>query len=152
MDIKDIKAIYKFFRGTDLEEIEVEEAGSKVRMKRAGLARRQVEVVYDAPDEAPSAAEAPKEAKAAPAAVNENVKTVNSPMVGTFYRAPSPDAQPFVEVGSVIKPGQAVCIIEAMKLMNEVESELGGKILSVLVENGQPVEYGEPLFTIEVSK
>ena len=83
---------------------------------------------------------------------SENIKVMTSPMVGTFYRAASPEAQPFVEVGTTIKSGQALCIIEAMKLMNEVESEFSGKIVSILVENGQPVEYGEPLFHVEVSK
>ena len=73
-------------------------------------------------------------------------------MVGTFYRSPAPDAAAFVEVGSIVKKSQALCIIEAMKLMNEVECEYGGKVVSILVENGQPVEYGEPLFHIEVSK
>ncbi|CAG1065737.1 partial acetyl-CoA carboxylase biotin carboxyl carrier protein, partial [uncultured bacterium] len=77
---------------------------------------------------------------------------LRSPMVGTFYRSGSPGASPFVEVGQAVKAGDALCIIEAMKLMNEIESEFGGKIVSILVENGQPVEYGEPLFHIETSK
>ncbi|MEK7772880.1 MAG: acetyl-CoA carboxylase biotin carboxyl carrier protein, partial [Deltaproteobacteria bacterium] len=85
-------------------------------------------------------------------AVAANIKVLTSPMVGTFYRSPSPEAPPFVEVGSVVKSAQTLCIIEAMKLMNEVESEAGGKVVAILVENGQPVEYGEPLFHVEVSK
>ncbi|MBI3753036.1 MAG: acetyl-CoA carboxylase biotin carboxyl carrier protein [Deltaproteobacteria bacterium] len=72
-------------------------------------------------------------------------------MVGTFYRAPAPDTQPFVEVGSAVKKGQTVCIIEAMKLMNEIESEFAGNVISILIENGQPVEYGEPLFVVETA-
>ena len=79
----------------------------------------------------------------------ENTETINSPMVGTFYQSPAPDAPPYVELGQIIKVGQPVCILEAMKLMNEIEAEVEGKIVQILVENGQPVEYGQPLFTIQ---
>lgn len=146
MDIKDIKNIYKFLRETDIVEFELEGADGKVRIKRG--------TAYAVKEAAPAAAAEPKEAKkeeAAPAKA-DNVKVVTSPMVGTFYRSASPETAPFIEVGSVVKPSQTLCIIEAMKLMNEVESEYGGKIVSILVENGQPVEYGEPLFHIEASK
>lgn len=149
MDIKDIKAIYKFLKETDIVEFELEGSDGKVRIKRGDAAIRM---------EAPTTImerEASKEAKkdeAAEKARLENVKIITSPMVGTFYRSPSPEAQPFIELGSIVKTGQTMCIIEAMKLMNEVESEFNGKVISVLVENGQPVEYGEPLFHIEVSK
>jgi len=150
MDIKDIKAIYKFLRETDIVELELEGDGGKLRLKRGGL----VAVEEPRAAAAPASASAQKETKkeepaAAPAG---NVKIVTSPMVGTFYRSPSPEAPPFIEMGSIVKSGQTLCIIEAMKLMNEVESEYGGKIVSILVENGQPVEYGEPLFHIEASK
>ena len=151
MDIKDIKNIYKFLRETDIVEFELEGPDGKVRLKRGNAyAVREAMPVEPLPP-----AEAPREAKkedAAPAAKPDNIKVVTSPMVGTFYRSPSPEAPSFVEVGSVVKAAQTLCIIEAMKLMNEVESEFGGKIVSILVENGQPVEYGEPLFHVEVSK
>lgn len=151
MDIKDIKNIYKFLRETDIVEFELEGPDGKVRMKRgAAYAVRE-----SLPVEAAEFREAPREVKkeepASPVKA-DNIKVITSPMVGTFYRSPSPEAASFVEVGSVVKQAQTLCIIEAMKLMNEVESEIGGKIVSILVENGQPVEYGEPLFHIEVSK
>jgi acetyl-CoA carboxylase biotin carboxyl carrier protein len=148
MDIKDIKVIYKFLKETDIVELELEGEGGKLRLKRGGLvAVEEPRAVAAAPA---AATEVKKEEPAAAPA--GNVKIVTSPMVGTFYRSPSPEAPPFVEMGSIIKSGQTLCIIEAMKLMNEVESEYGGKIVSILVENGQPVEYGEPLFHIEASK
>lgn len=150
MDIKDIKNIYKFLKETDIVEFELEGPDGKVRLKR-GSAYAVCEPVHFA---APAPTEAPKEAKkedVAPAKA-DNVKVITSPMVGTFYRSPSPEAPSFIEVGSVVKQSQTLCIIEAMKLMNEVESEFGGKVVSILVENGQPVEYGEPLFHIEVSR
>ncbi len=152
MDIKDIKAIYKFLRETDIVEFEIEGASGKLRLKRGaapGEARPAFEppAAVTAPVAAPEAKkEEPKEAKA------DNIKIVASPMVGTYYRSPSPEAPPFVELGSIVKSGQTLCIIEAMKLMNEVESEFNGKVVQILVDNGQPVEYGEPLFHIEVSK
>lgn len=139
MDLKNIKALYKFIKGTDIEEIEVEGPDGKVRIKRGAVDASRV-----------SAPDLPVE-KAAPEKKdegNEKLVTVSSPMVGTFYRSSSPEASAFVETGAVIKTGQTICIIEAMKIMNEVESEYSGKIVSILVENGQPVEYGEPLFNV----
>jgi len=151
MDIKDIKAIYKFLKETDIVEFEVESKSSKLRLKRAGAGFPMQEMPAYRP--MPAGAPAPEApAEAAPKAHPDNVKIITSPMVGTFYRSPSPEAAPFVELGSIVKSSQAMCIIEAMKLMNEVESEFNGKVISILVENGQPVEYGEPLFHIEVSK
>lgn len=149
MDIKDIRAIYKFLKETDIVELELEGENGKIRLKRGGYAVEEPRA-----EAAAASAPGPKEVKKEePAAVPAaNVKIVTSPMVGTFYRSPSPEAPPFVEMGSIVKSGQTLCIIEAMKLMNEVESEYGGKIVSILVENGQPVEYGEPLFHIEASK
>src|SRR3990172_4621823 len=143
VDIKDLKSIYKFLKTTDIVELELEDSRGKVKIKRVGadiLTGRPL--VSGTAREAVPAASA-KEEK------NTNVKTITSPMAGTFYRSPAPETQPFVEIGSVVTSGQAVCIIEAMKIMNEVESEVAGKIISVLVEDGQPVEYGEPLFHVE---
>ncbi|WKZ33868.1 MAG: acetyl-CoA carboxylase biotin carboxyl carrier protein [Thermodesulfobacteriota bacterium] len=152
MDIKDIKAIYKFLRETDIVEFELEGPDGKVRLKRgnayAALPAREA-AVEAAPAGAPPREQVKEDAgKARP----DNIKVITSPMVGTFYRSPSPEAPPFIEVGTVVKKAQTLCIIEAMKLMNEVESDFNGKVVSILVENGQPVEYGEPLFHIEVSK
>jgi acetyl-CoA carboxylase biotin carboxyl carrier protein len=154
MEIKDIKAIYKFLRETDIVELEIEGAAGKLRLKR-GVAAAVQQPVFQAPVSVP--APAPKSAneikkEEAERAKAENIKIVTSPMVGTYYRSPSPEAQPFVELGSIVKSGQTLCIIEAMKLMNEVECEYNGKIVQILVDNGQPVEYGEPLFHVEVSK
>ncbi len=149
MDIKDIKAIYKFLKETDIVEFELEGQDGRVRLKRGCL------TVKESPAEAlqvsqKASMETKKEEPVE--TIAENIKVVTSPMVGTFYRSPSPEAPPFLEIGSLAKSGQTLCIIEAMKLMNEVECEFNGKVVSILVENGQPVEYGEPLFHIEVSK
>ncbi len=154
MDIKDIKNIYKFLRETDIVEFELEGPDGKVRMKRGtAYAVREAQPLELAEAREAAPREAKKEESApGPTAKADNIKVVTSPMVGTFYRSPSPEAAPFIEIGSVVKPAQTLCIIEAMKLMNEIESEFGGKIVSILVENGQPVEYGEPLFHIEASK
>lgn len=153
MDIKDIKTIYKFLRETDIVEFELEGPDGKVRLKRgnayAALPAREAGMTEAAPASAPASEPVKEDAgKARP----DNIKVIISPMVGTFYRSPSPEAASFIEVGSVVKKAQTLCIIEAMKLMNEVESEYNGKVVSILVENGQPVEYGEPLFHIELSK
>ena len=148
MDLKDIKLIYKFLKNTDVTEIEVEDTRGKLRIKRGGdgVASVGAQATMVAP-----AAIVPKDAETKEAVKEEpsNVKEITSPMVGTFYLSPSPEAAAFVDLGTLVKSGQTVCIIEAMKMMNEVESELSGKIVKILVENGQPVEYGEPLFYIE---
>ena len=142
MDIKDLKGIYKFLKTTDIVELELEDSRGKVKVRRAGA---KADVLPPLFVQAPAAVPAPP----AKGTMRPNVKTITSPMVGTFYRSPSPEAPPFVETGSTVKSGQVVCIIEAMKIMNEVESEVAGKIISILVEDGQPVEYGEPLFHVE---
>jgi acetyl-CoA carboxylase biotin carboxyl carrier protein len=145
MDLKNIKAIYKFLKYTDIVELEVEGPDGKVRIRRA----LSEEAAYK-PVKVSQANERAQKTNKEEQGKKENIKTITSPMVGTFYSAPSPEAPPFVETGSIVKGGEGLCIIEAMKIMNEVESEYNGKIVSVLVENGQPVEYGEPLFYIEV--
>ncbi len=148
MDIKDLRALYRFMKNTDIEELELEDERGRVRIKRQSM------VVESKPAEKPLQQEKPEPVspqKKEEPQKRANIKVITSPMVGTFYRAPAPDAEPFVDVGSTVKAGQVVCIIEAMKIMNEVESEYTGKVVSVLVENGQPVEYGEPLFEIEVA-
>ena len=162
MDLKEIKALYKFFKGTDLVELETEGEGGKVRFRRgAGLAEESAgsprPVLAEppgapalAPPVAASKAPDPQPAKEEPP--EENYDIIISPMVGTFYRAPSPEAPPFIKDGDLVKKGQPVCLIEAMKLMNDVESEFNGKVVDIMVENGQPVEYGEPLVKLERAK
>lgn len=148
MDLKEIKALYKFFKGSDLVELETEGESGRIRFKRGdGTSVERVLRV----EEQVLAAQAPvTQATAEPEAPQENIEIISSPMVGTFYRAPSPEASSFIELGDIVKKGQPICIIEAMKLMNDVESEVAGKVVDIMVDNGQPVEYGEPLVKIEV--
>ena len=126
----------------DLAEIEVSTGDLKVRLQRPGAAPAAIPVPM-AP--APTQAGGP----VVDVAINATLVTMEAPMVGTFYRASSPTAEPYVREGDVVKQGQVLCIIEAMKLMNEIESKAGGRIEKILVENGQPVEFGQPLFLIE---
>ncbi len=155
MNLKELKELIEMLKGTDISEVEIERSGVKVRLRKGG------DVTFHPAmprmEYPPAAIVAPAILEAAPAPVAEkpaepaktNQIKVTSPIVGTFYRASSPDKPPYVEVGDVVKKGQVLCIIEAMKLMNEIESETAGKIVQMLVENGQPVEYGQPLFVIE---
>jgi acetyl-CoA carboxylase biotin carboxyl carrier protein len=148
MDLRKLKKLIDLVQESGIAELEVTEGEEKVRIRRGGVA--EVVPVATAPAAAPAAPAVPP-APAAPAeapAASEG-HLVKSPMVGTFYRASSPEAKPFVEVGDSVKSGQTVCIIEAMKLMNEIECDRDGVVKAILVENGQPVEYGEPLFVIE---
>ena len=142
MNQREIRRLADLLREYGLTEIEIEREGVRVRLRRE----------LAGPVAAPTAA-APAQvesvASAMPAASQAHLLTIESPMVGTFYRAPSPDAQPFVREGDRVKKGQVVCIVEAMKLMNEIESKVAGRVMKVLVENAQPVEYGQPLFLLE---
>ncbi len=146
MDLKDIKAVLKLIQETDVEEIEVEQEGRRVRIRRRGA-----QAALPTPSPIPSlpiaqvaAVESAPEIRTA-----TNLLTVESPMVGTFYRAPAPGADAYVQVGGKVEKGTVLCLIEAMKLMNEIEAEVSGAVHSILVENAQPVEYGQPLFLIE---
>jgi acetyl-CoA carboxylase biotin carboxyl carrier protein len=146
VNLKEIRALLELLREYGLTEVEVERGGDRVRLRREAAPP-------PAPVAAPPAVAAPAIA-AAPAqeAVEDrrqHLVTVEAPMVGTFYRAPSPDGEPYVREGDTIKEGQVLCIIEAMKLMNEIESKVSGRIIRVLAENSHPVEYGQPLFLIE---
>lgn len=146
MELDDIRKILKLIKGTDITELSFEKDGARIRIKRGkGIVERDVR---SEPEHAPSAV--PSRRIDVPLAEPEaqGLFTVTSPIVGTFYRSPSPDAPSFTDVGTDIKKGQVLCIIEAMKLMNEIESEVDGTVVRVLVENGQPVEYGEPLFLV----
>jgi acetyl-CoA carboxylase biotin carboxyl carrier protein len=147
MDLKEIKAVLKLIQETDVEEIEVEQDGRRVRIRRRGsqAAAPLPTVVPSAP--MPEMAVTGLSAPAVPEVTN--LITVESPMVGTFYRAPAPGADPYIQQGDKVQKGTVLCLIEAMKLMNEIESEVSGRVHSILVENAQPVEYGQPLFLIE---
>ena len=152
MDLRKLKKLIDLVQESGIAELEVTEGEERVRIVRAGSGARET-VVAAVPLAAPAGvpaerpAAAPPAAAEAPAAIEGHA--VKSPMVVTFYRASAPDAKPFVEVGDTVKAGQTICIIEAMKLMNEIESDKDGVVKAILAENGQPVEYGEPLFVIE---
>lgn len=154
MDLRKLKTLIDLVSESNVSELEITEADGKVRIVKAGAQPVVVQTVAAAPTLAPVAAMPAAAAvpAAAPAAAEAPVETghvVKSPMVGTFYRASSPGAKAFAEVGDVVKAGQPVCIIEAMKIMNEIEADQDGTITKILVDNGQPVEYGQPLFVIE---
>ena len=146
MNQREIRRLADLLREYGLTEIEIEREGVRVRLRRE-LAGPVAAPTAAAASAAPAQVEAV--AAAMPAASQAHLLTIEAPMVGTFYRAPSPDAQPFVREGDRVKKGQVVCIIEAMKLMNEIESKVAGRVVKVLVENSQPVEYGQPLFLLE---
>ena len=145
MDLRKLKTLIDLVSESGVAELEITEGDDRVKIvNRVGAA--PVAATAPAVIAAPVVAAAPA---AAPApAVAEDTRTINSPMVGTFYRAPSPGAKPFADVGQKVKAGDTVCIIEAMKLLNEIETEYDGVIKEILVENGQPVEFGQPLFVI----
>jgi acetyl-CoA carboxylase biotin carboxyl carrier protein len=151
MDTKEIQRLLDYIAKSPLAEVSIETEGLKVSVKKFGEAAPVVSVVAAAPvAAAPVAAAAPAApAAAAPAPAADNLYTVKSPMIGTFYRAASPDKDNFVEVGSEIAPGKTVCVIEAMKLFNEIDSEISGKIVKILVDNASPVEFDQPLFLVE---
>jgi acetyl-CoA carboxylase biotin carboxyl carrier protein len=155
MDLRKLKKLIDLVQESGIGELEITEGEEKVRISRDGTGHPVV-MTASAPmtamptAEAQATASAAQAAAAAPAAPAEPTgHTLKSPMVGTFYRSPSPGAPSFVEVGQVVAKGQTLCIIEAMKLLNEIESDAAGALKAILVENGQPVEYGQPLFLIE---
>lgn len=154
MDLRKLKTLIDLVSESNVAELEITEAEGKVRIVKGGVAGAAAPVVYAAPAAAPQAATAPVAAAPAaeaapPAPAAESGEAVKSPMVGTFYRSASPGAKPFVEVGQQVKAGDTLCIIEAMKILNEIDAEKAGTITKILVENGQPVEYGQALFIIE---
>ena len=154
MDLRKLKKLIDLVEESGIAEIEVTEGEEKVRITRSTAVQQPAYYAHPAPV-APAAAPAPAPAAiaaapAAPTAAEADLsKAQRSPMVGTFYRAPSPSSPAFAEVGQSVKEGDTLCIIEAMKLMNEIEAEKSGVVKAILVENGPPVEYGEPLFIIE---
>lgn len=154
VELKDIKAIIDLMKKNSVLEFELEKQDFKIRLKRGMNGGNPVAqyddappIVYAGPAPAiPAAAGAPPAAPAAPAAENEG--EIKSPMIGTFYRTPSPESAAYVEVGTEVNPDTVVCIIEAMKVMNEIKAEVKGVITQVLVENAKPVEFGQPLFKV----
>lgn len=145
MDLRKLKTLIDLVSDSDIAELEITEGDGKVRIVKSTKAAQQAVYVAEPAPAAPLAAAAPP-AAAAPSAPAGH--TVKAPMVGTFYRAPNPGATPFAEVGQSVKEGDPLCIIEAMKLLNEIEADKSGVIKEILVENGEPVEYGQPLFVI----
>lgn len=155
MDIKDIKSLIKMVTETDITEFEIENPEERILIKR-GSSTEVVHVQAPQNISMPQAYSMPQPMSGTPAgaigsapAETEKGEPVTSPIVGTFYRAPAPDAAPYVEVGQVVEKGQVLCIVEAMKLMNEIEAEFRCKILKICKENAQPVEFGDSLFLVE---
>lgn len=161
MDLKEIQALIKFVAKSGAQEVSLETEDFKINIKTGPDASEQPTIIQAvAPQQMPAApaAAAPAPVEAAPAAPapaeadeNANYITINSPMIGTFYRTPSPDQDAFVKVGDSIKPGDVLCIVEAMKLFNEIESEISGKIVKILADDQTPIEYDQPLFLVDPS-
>ncbi|TNE81629.1 MAG: acetyl-CoA carboxylase biotin carboxyl carrier protein [Bacteroidetes bacterium] len=158
MDLKEIQTLIKFVSESGVDEVDIEKKDFKLSIRKAApvVAPVAPQVVQASIPVAPAAPAAPAPTAAAPAApaapaasADDKLITIKSPMIGTFYRASGPDKDNFVNVGDEIKPGTVVCIVEAMKLFNEIESEVSGKIVKILVDNATPVEYDQPLFLVE---
>jgi acetyl-CoA carboxylase biotin carboxyl carrier protein len=152
MDIRKVKKLIELLDESGVAEIEIKEGEESVRISRQSQAMMAAPAMYAPPPvaaAAPAAAVAEAPAAAAPVAETIEGHAIKSPMVGTFYRAPSPGASSFVEVGQSVSAGDTLCIIEAMKLLNQIEADKAGTIKAILVENGQPVEYDQPLFIID---
>ena len=147
MNLKEIKEMIQLMNENGLSEFEMEKDGLKIRLRKGPGESVEPSIVYE-PRSAVSSAR-PAEANGKESAPPEKSAQIKSPMVGTFYSSPAPDAASFVQVGSTVEVGQVICIIEAMKLMNEIKSEVRGKVVEVLVHNGDPVEFGQPLFLVE---
>ena len=157
MDLRKLKTLIDLVSDSDISELEITEADGKVRIVKADKNPPAAPVMHYAPAPLavgtaapqPAAAASAPVAPAAPEVPEETGHVVKSPMVGTFYRSASPGAEAFAEIGTVVKEGQAICIIEAMKIMNEIEADKAGTVKQILCENGQAVEFGQPLFIIE---
>ena len=158
MDLDLIKKLVKIVDTSSVTDLEIEESGLKIKIAKKVrssqvVTQAQIPVASAQPIIQPAStgvSETSKQ-KAEAEATAANQHEIKSPIVGTFYRAPAPDADSYVQIGSVVAPGSVLCIVEAMKLMNEIESDVSGKIVKILVENGKPVEYNQPLFLIELA-
>lgn len=165
MDLKYVKKLIKLLANSPIDEIEIEEEGKRIRIAKNTNSKAQAPLQSGQatiPESAGASIVVPQNTPAAPSpssshtlppsaevTTQKKYHVITSPIVGTFYRVPAPDADPYVEVGQVVQPGTVLCIIEAMKLMNEIESDVAGRIAKIHVENGQPVEYNQQLFSIE---
>ena len=149
-DVKRIRRLVELMNEHELAEIDLRQADQRIRLRKGG----EPLLTTAAPRPVAAGQSAPATADSAPAAakVDENLLVIKSPMIGTFYAAPSPDAPPFVKVGDHVGPTTTVCTIEAMKVFNEIPAELSGQIVAVLVENGEPVEFGQPLFRVDPAR
>ncbi|MCS7074826.1 MAG: acetyl-CoA carboxylase biotin carboxyl carrier protein [Bacteroidia bacterium] len=171
MDFKSIQEILRFVSKSDLTEVEIEEGDFKLRIKRKGgeppivyhtetvhpevqhpVVVNPVAPVVIPQQVVPAQPVTPTISTANETSSSAELYTIKAPMIGTFYRSPGPDKEPFVKVGDIVSKGDVLCIIEAMKLFNEIESEVSGKIVKILIENAKPVEYDQPLFVVELSK
>ncbi len=158
MDLNIIKKLVKIVDTSEITDLEVEENGFKVKIAKnvqnSGVTG-QPEVYYRQPlseTQTPQPVDTHTESKAPEKeVVSKDLQEVRSPIVGTFYRSPAPDADSYVQIGDMVSPGSVLCIVEAMKLMNEIESDIAGKIMKIMVDNGKPVEYNQPLFLIDTS-
>ena len=150
MDLRKLKTLIELVETSGIAELEIQEGEERVRITRAGTAAASAQTVmlHTSPHTGPAAPPHAAAAAAAPPPVEPEGHQVKSPMVGTFYRSATPGAAPFVEIGDTVAEGATLCIIEAMKLMNEIEADKAGVIKAILTENGQPVEFGQPLFLI----
>jgi len=147
MDIRKVKKLIELLEESGISEIEISEGEESVRISR--YPKPGAVSTTAAMPAAPAAPPSPAPAAAATPAAQSRGQQVTAPMVGTFYSGPAPGAKPFVEIGTEVKPGDTLCVIEAMKMMNQIESEFAGRVVSILVENGSPVEFGQTLFVIE---
>src|SRR5579883_1844740 len=149
--LQEIKALLTLMREYELAEVEIDDRKRKVRLVRRADGSFQAAAATPSAPAIPPPTPARHSGRSAAPELAENQRLVTSPMVGTFYRASSPNAAAFVEVGDSVRKGQTLCIIEAMKMMNEIEAEIAGRVVQILCENAQPVEYGQPLLVLEVS-
>jgi acetyl-CoA carboxylase biotin carboxyl carrier protein len=155
MDLNLIRKLVKLVDSSDVTDLEIEENGTRVKIAkkiRGVQTFTQPQILSPSQNVSqPSAVYKPEAEIPAKEETKEKLHEIHSPIVGTFYRAPAPDADPYVQVGDTVSPGTVLCIVEAMKLMNEIESDVSGKIVKILVENGKPVEYNQPLFLVQIS-
>ncbi|MCK9222863.1 MAG: acetyl-CoA carboxylase biotin carboxyl carrier protein [Limnochordia bacterium] len=144
MHLEEVRELIRIFEESKISEMELETEGFKIALKKSGSNAYNIQLARVPSAEAPTQRTVPELEEP-----NLNQVIITAPMVGTFYRASSPDAEPYVSLGDMLTVGQPICVIEAMKVMNEIESEVSGKVIQILVEDAQPVEYGQPLFVVE---
>jgi acetyl-CoA carboxylase biotin carboxyl carrier protein len=150
MDLNLIKKLVRIVDTSEITDLEVEENGLRIKIARKiRLNHSQLPAVTSVPAIQSQSVPLPAAEVKGDVEVSTNLHEIRSPIVGTFYRAPTPDADPYIQVGDNVSPGSVLCIVEAMKLMNEIESDVGGKVVKILTENGKPVEYNQPLFLIQ---